>query len=77
MVAFITASLILATSPSDSGQRGFGHGAVGAVCWLYLLWLGVAVVAVARNREVPKYFWLVFITNVVISLLILAQLWLL
>jgi len=71
----VVSGAILLSSPTDSGQRGFGHGAVNAVRWLDLLWFGVAVIAVKRKQVLPKYFWPVFATNITVCALIVTQLW--
>ena len=74
LLALVVAGTIRAFSPSDSGQRGFGIGAVAAVCWLYLLWAATAIVSIAvPRRSATKSFWVIFGTNIFIAALILAD----
>ena len=74
-VALIGSVVTLGLSPTDSGQRGFGHGAVDAVCWLYMLWAIGAIVTVAvKRRKLTRSFWFVFVPNIAIVCLILSEL---
>jgi hypothetical protein len=67
--------VVFGFSPTDSGQRGLGRGALDTVCWLYMLWAAVALAAVARKRSVPKYFWPIFVADIITAILILALHW--
>ena len=76
LIALVSSVVILDFSPSDSAQRGFGHGAVNAVCWLYLFWTAIVLVAIAmRRRFVTKGFWFVFAVNTLVSTMVLAEFW--
>jgi ABC-type molybdate transport system permease subunit len=73
LVACIASFVTLALAPTDSGQREFGHGAVRAVCFLYLIWAPVAIgTFVLRQNSVSQRFRLVFsLLNICMLVLIL------
>ena len=50
VVALIIALVVLALSPTDSGQRGFGYGALVAIRWLLLLWGAVFFIGASRKE---------------------------
>jgi hypothetical protein len=72
LVACIASFVTLALAPTDSGQREFGHGAVRAVCFLYMIWAPVAIgTFVLRQNSVSQRFRLVFSLNICMLVLIL------
>jgi hypothetical protein len=74
LVALIASVVTLALAPTDSGQREFGHGAVSAVCWLYMVWAPVAIGTFAwRRHSVSRCFRLVLSLNVCIVALLIVS----
>jgi len=74
LLAWIASVVTLALSPTDSGQRGFGHGAVDAVCWLDLSWAAVAIPTFGiRRHSVRRGFRWAFGANMSITLLIVLE----
>jgi hypothetical protein len=41
--SWMASIVILGLSLTDTGERGFGHGAIDAVYWLYVIWTMIAV----------------------------------
>jgi hypothetical protein len=71
VVAWVASVATLSLSPTDSGQREFGHAAVDAVCWLYVLWTIVSIPTFALRRNgMHKRFKLVFAINIAVMGLI-------
>lgn len=61
LVAFILCAGVDITSPTDTGQHGFGHGAIRAVFWLDAVWVVLALpVIVSRAKQLPTSFFVVF-----------------
>jgi hypothetical protein len=76
LLSFFVSVLLLTTSPSDSGQRGAGHGALLAASWLTILWvLFAAVLAATRWRATGFKFRTILVINAAIVCLLGAELW--
>jgi hypothetical protein len=69
--AFVASVVLLANSAFDTGQRGFGHGALTAASWLEVSWVAAAApLVVGRWRGTTKALRAVFMLNTAIVLLL-------
>jgi len=76
LLSFVGAVLLITTSPSDSGQRGAGHGALFAASWLTVAWvIGATGLAILRWRATGVGFRAILVVNAVLVCLLLAQFW--
>ena len=76
LFSLLAAVLLLRTSPSDSGQRGAGHGALLATSWLTILWvMGAVGVAALRRRATRVGFRVILVANAVVVCLLAAEFW--
>jgi len=76
LVSFVGAVVLLATSPTDSGQRGAGHGAVSGAAWLTIVWVvGAVAFSTFRWRATNLWFRIVLAINTMIACLLVAQFW--
>ena len=76
LVSFFSSVLLLRTSPSDSGQRGAGHGALAAASWLTILWVaGAASLAATRWRLTSIRFRAILVVNAALVCLLVAEIW--
>lgn len=74
LTALVGAIGLLSFAPTDTPLRGFGHGALSAVCWLYLFWGITALAFVAlRWRSLGKGFWFLFAINMCVVAMIIED----
>jgi hypothetical protein len=71
-VAFVGSCMVLTTAPTDSGQRGFGHGALGASGLLECAWMLLALpTLVMRWRQTSEKFRGLIVVNGIVVLILL------
>jgi len=76
LLSFLGSVVLLRTAPSDSGQRGAGHGALVAASCLTILWVvGAASLAVTRWRLTGTRFRAILVVNAAIVCFLLAEIW--
>ena len=76
LLSFLGSVVLLRTAPSDSGQRGAGHGALVAASWLTILWVvGAASLAVTRWARTGTKFRAILMVNATIVCLRVAEIW--
>jgi hypothetical protein len=74
LAAFTCSDAVLALSPTDSGQLGFGYGALGASGLLECAWILLALpTLVVRWRQTSAKFATLVIVNGMIVLLLMGE----
>lgn len=74
-VALACSVIVLGTAPYDSGQRGFGHGAVSAAAYLEVAWTIAAVaLAALRWKKTTIAFCIILALNAVVVFFLLRDL---
>jgi hypothetical protein len=76
LLGYVGSVLLIMTSPSDSAQRGAGHGALFADSWLTIVWV-VAATALAMWRwsSTSMPFRAILAINAALACLLIAQFW--
>lgn len=72
-ISFLVSVIISATAPTDSGQQGFGRGAVSVTVWLVLSWTVAAILfATFRWKMTTTRFRVTLVLNGIMAMLISA-----